>query len=27
MDFEWDDEKAEANTRKHGVTFSKAMTV
>lgn len=27
MDFEWDDDKAEANTRKHGVTFSEAMTV
>lgn len=27
MDFEWDDDKAEANMRKHGVTFSEAMTV
>ena len=27
MDFEWDDAKAEANERKHGVTFSEAMTV
>lgn len=27
MDFEWDDDKAEANTRKHGVTLSEAMTV
>jgi uncharacterized DUF497 family protein len=27
MDFEWDDDKAEANTRRHGVTFSEAMTV
>jgi uncharacterized DUF497 family protein len=27
MDFDWDDAKAEANERKHGVTFSEAMTV
>ncbi|MGO9599330.1 MAG: BrnT family toxin [Isosphaeraceae bacterium] len=27
MDFEWDDAKAEANERKHGVAFSEAMTV
>jgi hypothetical protein len=27
MDFEWDDDKAGANARKHGVTFSEAMTV
>ncbi len=27
MDFEWDDPKAEANERKHGVTFSEALTV
>ena len=27
MDFEWDDAKAEANERKHGVTFPEAMTV
>ena len=27
MDFEWDDRKADANARKHGVTFSEAMTV
>ncbi len=25
--FEWDDEKAEANTKKHGVTFGEAATV
>ena len=27
MDFEWNDAKAEANERKHDVTFSEAMTV
>ena len=27
MEFEWDDTKAEANERKHGVTFSEALTV
>ena len=27
MDFEWDDAKAEANERKHGVPFSEALTV
>ena len=27
MDFEWDDAKAEANERKHGVSFAEAMTV
>ncbi len=27
MDFEWDDAKAESNERKHGITFSEAMTV
>jgi uncharacterized DUF497 family protein len=27
MDFEWDEAKAEANERKHGVSFSEAMTV
>lgn len=27
MDFEWDDEKAELNQRKHGVSFAEAMTV
>ena len=27
MEFEWDDDKAEANERKHGVTFAEAMTV
>lgn len=27
MKFEWDDTKAEANLRKHGVTFEKAFTV
>ena len=26
MDFEWDDAKAEANERKHGVSFNEAMT-
>jgi uncharacterized DUF497 family protein len=25
--FEWDDEKAESNYRKHGVTFAEAATV
>jgi uncharacterized DUF497 family protein len=27
MDFEWDDAKAAANERKHGVSFTEAMTV
>jgi uncharacterized protein len=27
MDFEWDDAKAEANERKHGVSFTEAMTI
>jgi len=27
MDFEWDETKAEANERKHGVPFSEAVTV
>lgn len=27
MDFEWDDTKADANLRKHGVPFSEAMTI
>ncbi|MGH8308592.1 MAG: BrnT family toxin [Steroidobacteraceae bacterium] len=27
MQFEWDTEKARANTRKHGVSFDEAMTV
>jgi uncharacterized DUF497 family protein len=27
MDFEWDDAKAESKERKHGVTFTEAMTV
>ena len=27
MDFEWDDTKAESNERKHGVSFTEAMTV
>ncbi len=27
MDFEWDEAKAEANERKHGVAFTEAMTV
>ena len=27
MEFEWDDVKAEANERKHGVSFAEAMTV
>lgn len=26
-DFEWDDDKAEANERKHGVTFDEGATV
>jgi uncharacterized DUF497 family protein len=26
-EFEWDDVKARANVRKHGVTFEEAMTV
>ena len=27
MELEWDDAKAEANLRKHGVSFTEAMTV
>ncbi|MDE0299119.1 MAG: BrnT family toxin [Candidatus Poribacteria bacterium] len=27
MDFEWDEEKAEANLSKHGVSFDEAKTV
>ena len=27
IEFEWDEEKASANQRKHGVTFGKASTV
>ena len=27
MDFEWDDTKAAANERKHGVSFTEAMTI
>lgn len=27
MEFEWDDDKAEANESKHGVPFSEAMTI
>ena len=27
MDFEWDPRKAEANARKHGVTFTEAASV
>ena len=27
MDFEWDEFKAESNERKHGVSFTEAMTV
>ena len=27
MEFEWDLDKAEANERKHGVSFNEAMTV
>ena len=27
MRFEWDEEKAETNERKHGVTFLEAVTV
>jgi uncharacterized protein len=27
MEFEWDDAKAEANLRKHGVSFDEAATV
>ena len=27
MDFEWDESKADANKRKHGVTFSEATEV
>ncbi len=26
MEFEWDDAKAEANLRKHGVSFAEATT-
>jgi uncharacterized DUF497 family protein len=27
MDFEWDEAKAASNARRHGVTFTEAMTV
>ncbi|MEB4592986.1 BrnT family toxin [Candidatus Thiothrix sp. Deng01] len=27
MDFEWDDNKAAANGRKHGVSFAEAQTI
>lgn len=27
MNFEWDENKAEANVRKHGVSFEEAKTV
>ena len=27
QDFEWDDRKAEANARKHGIRFSEAATI
>ncbi len=27
MEFEWDEQKAKANERKHGIDFSEAMTV
>jgi len=27
MDFEWDDNKADSNFKKHGVRFSEAVTV
>lgn len=27
MEFEWNSDKAESNTRKHGVNFSEAITV
>ena len=27
MDFEWDDDKADSNYKKHGVRFSEAATV
>ena len=27
MDFEWDDARAESNERKHGVSFTEAMTI
>jgi len=27
MEFEWDQKKAEANKRKHGITFHEAATV
>jgi uncharacterized DUF497 family protein len=27
MEFEWDEDKAEANERKHGVSFTEAQTV
>jgi hypothetical protein len=26
MQFEWDDNKAESNARKHGITFEEAVT-
>lgn len=27
MEFEWDDDKAESNVRKHGIEFTEAITV
>lgn len=27
MEFEWDDDKAASNERKHGITFAEAQTV
>jgi len=27
MEFDWDDTKAEANERKHGISLAEAMTV
>jgi len=27
MDFEWDDEKDQANLRKHGISFQEAATI
>lgn len=27
MDFEWDEEKAQANSAKHGISFDEARTV
>lgn len=27
MDFEWDEEKREANLVKHGIDFARAMTI